>query len=98
MRSPISQRTAKTNAKAYNDYFIANNPMKKTKRGGKRKGAGRPKKAETKTVSFRVELNKVEPLKKLVAGFLKPELTYSCEKCKKKYKLVADAILCCSGW
>jgi hypothetical protein len=21
-----------------------------------------------------------------------------CEKCKKKYKLVADAILCCSGW
>jgi len=44
--------------------------LKKSKRGGKRKGAGRPKKAETKTVSFRVELNQVEPVKALVNTYL----------------------------
>lgn len=45
-------------------------PIKPT-RGGKRKGAGRPKKAPTRVVSFRVELPKVEPVKKLVNDYLK---------------------------
>lgn len=30
MKTPISQRTAKTNAKAYNDYFNANNKITTT--------------------------------------------------------------------
>ena len=43
---------------------------RKQKRGGKRNGAGRPKKAETKTVSFRVELKHIEPVKELVNTYL----------------------------
>lgn len=35
-------------------------------RGGARPGSGQPKKAPTKTVSFRVRVEFVEPLKKLV--------------------------------
>jgi hypothetical protein len=44
--------------------------MKKSKRGGKRKGAGRKKGEPTKTVSFRVELKQVEPVKELVGSYL----------------------------
>lgn len=44
--------------------------MKKDKRGGKRAGAGRPKKAETKTVSFRVKLNQVDPIKIIVNKYI----------------------------
>ncbi len=40
------------------------------KRGGKRKGAGRPKKEPTDTVSFRVTLDQVEPVKALVNTYL----------------------------
>lgn len=39
---------------------------KKENRGGARPGSGQPKKAPTKTVSFRVRVEFVEPLKKLV--------------------------------
>lgn len=39
---------------------------KKENRGGRRPGSGQPKKAPTKTVSFRVRLEFVEPIKKLV--------------------------------
>ncbi len=43
---------------------------KYSNKGGKRKGAGRPKKAPTGTVSFRVELKQVEPVKALVNTYL----------------------------
>lgn len=43
---------------------------KKDNRGGKRKGAGRKKLAPTKTVSFRVKVEDVEPLQKVVSEFL----------------------------
>jgi hypothetical protein len=39
---------------------------KKENRGGARPGSGQPKKAPTKTVSFRVRLEFVDPVKKLV--------------------------------
>ena len=39
---------------------------KKSNRGGARPGSGQPKKAPTKTVSFRVRLEFVESLKKLI--------------------------------
>jgi hypothetical protein len=39
-------------------------------KGGKRKGAGRPKKAPTKTISFRVKLEQIEPIKILVKSYL----------------------------
>ena len=38
-------------------------------KGGKRKGAGRPRSAPTKTISFRVKLEHVEPIKKLVKEY-----------------------------
>lgn len=44
---------------------------KKENRGGRRPGSGQPKKAPTKTVSFRVRLEFVEPLKKLVKDAIK---------------------------
>ncbi len=43
---------------------------KKTKRGGKRKGAGRKAGEPTKTVSFRVKVEQVEPIKALVNTYL----------------------------
>jgi hypothetical protein len=43
--------------------------MEKENRGGKRKGAGRPKGEPTKTLSFRVNLRHVEHIKKLVKEF-----------------------------
>jgi hypothetical protein len=47
---------------------------KKSLQGGKREGAGRkPKYGEpTETIAFRVPVSKVEPVKALVNGFLKP--------------------------
>lgn len=39
---------------------------KKENRGGARPGSGQPRKAPTKTVSFRVRLEYVDPVKKLV--------------------------------
>ena len=38
-------------------------------KGGKRKGAGRPKSAPTKTIAFRVKLDQVEHIKKLVKEY-----------------------------
>lgn len=43
---------------------------KKDNRGGKRKGAGRKKLAPTKTVSFRVKVEEVESVQKVVSEFL----------------------------
>lgn len=43
---------------------------KKETRGGKRKGAGRPKKEETEVVSFRVNPKHIAPIKKLVNTYL----------------------------
>ena len=42
--------------------------------GGRRPGSGQPKKKPTKTISFRVHLELVEPIKKLVKNAIK-ELT-----------------------
>ena len=45
------------------------------KRGGKRKGAGRKKALyETKTISFRVRVEFVEPIKKLVKDYVSERL------------------------
>jgi len=44
---------------------------KKETRGGARPGSGQPKKAPTKTVSFRVRVEFVEPVKKLVKDAIK---------------------------
>jgi len=43
--------------------------MKTETRGGKRKGSGRPKKAPTVTVSFRVKEEHAEQVKQLVHTF-----------------------------
>ena len=43
----------------------------KNKHGGKRKGAGRKKLAPTKTISFRVKIEQIEPVKELVKKYLK---------------------------
>ena len=45
--------------------------MKKSKRGGKRPGAGRPKSAPTEVITFRVEIKHVEPIKTMVKEYLK---------------------------
>jgi hypothetical protein len=42
----------------------------KIMKGGKRKGAGRPKSAPTKTIAFRVKLDQVEPIKEIVKAYL----------------------------
>lgn len=39
-------------------------------KGGKRKGAGRPKSAPTKTISVRVKLEHVEPIKAMIRAYL----------------------------
>ncbi len=39
-------------------------------KGGKRKGAGRPKGKPTKTIAFRVKLEHVEPIKAMVKDYL----------------------------
>ena len=44
---------------------------KKENRGGRRHGSGQPKKTPTKTVSFRVRLEFVEPVKELVKAAIK---------------------------
>jgi hypothetical protein len=44
--------------------------MKKENRGGKRENSGRPEGDPTKVVSFRIKLPHVEPVKKLVKGYL----------------------------
>ena len=46
------------------------NKHEKTMKGGKRKGAGRPKSAPTKTIAFRVKLDQVEPIKEIVKAYL----------------------------
>lgn len=53
---------------------------KKDNRGGKRKGAGRKKLAPTKTVSFRVKVEEVESVQKVVSEFLggKKNLRKNC--------------------
>ena len=43
---------------------------KKENRGGKRIGAGRKKKAPTTTISFRVVIEDVEPVKEAVRQYL----------------------------
>ena len=45
MRTPISQRTAKTNTKAYNDYFNANQKVMK-----------QPKKESTRKAPYPIRL------------------------------------------
>jgi hypothetical protein len=40
-------------------------------KGGARKGAGRPKGKPAKTISFRVKLEHVEPIKAMVKAYLK---------------------------
>jgi hypothetical protein len=48
---------------------------KKTNRGGVRDGAGRKKADyETKTISFRVRLEFVEPIKKMVKDYVSERL------------------------
>lgn len=45
------------------------------KQGGKRKGAGRkPALYQTKTISFRVRLELVEPIKKMVKDYVSARL------------------------
>lgn len=39
-------------------------------KGGKRKGAGRPKGQPTKTISVRVKLEHVEPIKAMIREYL----------------------------
>ena len=43
---------------------------KKENRGGARKGAGRKKKAQTTTISFRVKVEHAEPVKEVVKQYL----------------------------
>lgn len=45
-------------------------PIIKEKRGGKRIGAGRKKKAPTQVLSFRVTPDQAQPIKELVNTFL----------------------------
>lgn len=47
---------------------------KQNKRGGARPGAGRPKKAETKTISFRVPKMKAEKLQKQIKTIINEQL------------------------
>ena len=56
---------------------------KKSKRGGKRIGSGRKKKAPTTTVSFRVKVEHAEPVKQVVSDLL---TSYSFEKTEKGEK------------
>ena len=44
---------------------------KKDNRGGARPGSGRKKKDPTKTISFRVKVQYVEPVKKIVKDTIK---------------------------
>jgi len=45
--------------------------MDKPKRGGKREGAGAPKKPPTKIITFRVRLDEVQPIRELVKTEIK---------------------------
>lgn len=47
---------------------------KTTKRGGARQGAGRPKKAETKTLSFRVPKIKADKLQKQIKTLINEQV------------------------
>ena len=42
----------------------------KLMKGGKRANAGRPRSAPTKTISFRVKLEHVEPIKAMIRAYL----------------------------
>ena len=71
MRSPISQRTAKNNAKAFNEHFTANKQSYKKKVVKRKTGGGRKLKygepcqlvtfkcPESKAKAFRVSANKI---------------------------------------
>lgn len=49
--------------------------MKEKKQGGKRKGAGRKKaNYQTKTIAFRVRVEWVEPIKKMVKDYVSERL------------------------
>ena len=50
--------------------------MTEEKRGGKREGAGRPKQAETKTLSFRVPKKEAKKLKKLIDNLIADFLSW----------------------
>lgn len=76
MRSPISQTTAKNNAKAFNNHFLANEQVYKQNKKKRKPGGGRKLKYNepVKLTSFKCPESKIKEFRKSVNLILKSYL------------------------